>query len=251
MKFLLFGIYFARAVAVLLFLAAPKTPLTSTFCVGAGVTWLATVRRQRAGGQAVRRSVSGNAVRADAAVASDRWVLRRAGGLAVARFGITHDVVRGCGLARVAALINLPTARRGCCGRNGLIPRLIPCHCETYDEAISGQYGTRPEIDSACEPAMTLGEKRPCRRNTTHHRRIFAPDEACWRSARERSWIRAAIIDTHHHLGSWRPSLSADEYCEQLRATTDQHVFCSAIRCTAMVAGGTAAGEPIHHRQRR
>ena len=44
MKWLLFAMYLSRAVAVLLYLAAPKTPLTFyTFAVVLGFTWLATV----------------------------------------------------------------------------------------------------------------------------------------------------------------------------------------------------------------
>ena len=44
MKWLLFAMYFSRAVAVALYLAAPKTPLTFyTFAAVLGFTWLATV----------------------------------------------------------------------------------------------------------------------------------------------------------------------------------------------------------------
>lgn len=44
MKWLLFWMYFSRAVAVLLYLAAPKTPLTFyVFAAVLGATWLATV----------------------------------------------------------------------------------------------------------------------------------------------------------------------------------------------------------------
>jgi MFS family permease len=44
MKWLLFAMYLSRAIAVLLYLAAPKTPLTFyTFAVVLGFTWLATV----------------------------------------------------------------------------------------------------------------------------------------------------------------------------------------------------------------
>jgi predicted MFS family arabinose efflux permease len=44
MKWLLFWMYFSRAVVVLLYLAAPKTPLTFyVFAAVLGVTWLATV----------------------------------------------------------------------------------------------------------------------------------------------------------------------------------------------------------------
>jgi MFS family permease len=44
MKWLLFAMYFSRAVAVLLYLAAPKTPLTFyVFAAVLGFTWLATV----------------------------------------------------------------------------------------------------------------------------------------------------------------------------------------------------------------
>ena len=44
MKYLLFWMYFSRAVAVLLYLAAPKTPMTFyVFAAVLGATWLATV----------------------------------------------------------------------------------------------------------------------------------------------------------------------------------------------------------------
>jgi MFS family permease len=44
MKWLLFAMYFSRAVAVLIYLAAPKTPLTFyVFAAVLGFTWLATV----------------------------------------------------------------------------------------------------------------------------------------------------------------------------------------------------------------
>jgi MFS family permease len=44
MKWLLFGMYFSRAVAVLIYLAAPKTPATFyVFAAVLGFTWLATV----------------------------------------------------------------------------------------------------------------------------------------------------------------------------------------------------------------
>jgi len=44
MKWLLFGMYFSRAVAVALYLLAPKTPLTFyLFAAALGFTWLATV----------------------------------------------------------------------------------------------------------------------------------------------------------------------------------------------------------------
>ena len=44
MKWLLFGMYASRAVAVLLYMAAPKTPLTFyVFAAVLGFTWLATV----------------------------------------------------------------------------------------------------------------------------------------------------------------------------------------------------------------
>jgi predicted MFS family arabinose efflux permease len=44
MKFLLFAMYFSRAAAIALFLAAPKTPFTFyLFAIVLGFTWLATV----------------------------------------------------------------------------------------------------------------------------------------------------------------------------------------------------------------
>jgi MFS family permease len=44
MKYLLFWVYFTRAVAIALYLAAPKTPLTFyVFAAALGVTWLSTV----------------------------------------------------------------------------------------------------------------------------------------------------------------------------------------------------------------
>ena len=44
MKYLLFAIYFSRAVAIAIYLAAPKTPLTFyLFAAALGFTWLATV----------------------------------------------------------------------------------------------------------------------------------------------------------------------------------------------------------------
>ena len=44
MKFLLFAMYFSRAVAIALFLLAPKTPQTFyLFAIVLGFTWLATV----------------------------------------------------------------------------------------------------------------------------------------------------------------------------------------------------------------
>jgi predicted MFS family arabinose efflux permease len=44
MKLLLFGVYFTRAIAVLVFMVAPKTPLTFyVFAIVLGLTWLSTV----------------------------------------------------------------------------------------------------------------------------------------------------------------------------------------------------------------
>lgn len=112
MKFLLFGIYFARAVAVLLFLAAPKTPLTFyIFALVLGVTWLATVP-PTAGLVGKLFGVRYLATLFGLTLLSHQiggffgaWL----GGLAVARFGdYTWMWYADVALATFAALINLP-----------------------------------------------------------------------------------------------------------------------------------------------
>lgn len=112
MKFLLFGIYFTRAVAVLLFLAAPKTPLTFyVFAMVLGVTWLATVP-PTAGLVGKLFGVRYLGTLFGLTLLSHQiggffgaWL----GGLAVARFGdYTWMWYADAGLALCAALINLP-----------------------------------------------------------------------------------------------------------------------------------------------
>jgi predicted MFS family arabinose efflux permease len=68
LKWLLFWVYFSRAVSIALYLIAPKTPLTFyVFAAALGLSWLSTVPP----------ATSRNAVRPDAAVAPDRRILRR------------------------------------------------------------------------------------------------------------------------------------------------------------------------------
>ncbi len=112
MKLLLVGIYLARAVAVLLFLAAPKTPLVFyIFAMVLGVTWLATVP-PTAGLVGKLFGVRYLATLFGLTLLSHQiggffgaWL----GGLAVARFGdYTWMWYADAGLALFAALINLP-----------------------------------------------------------------------------------------------------------------------------------------------
>ena len=112
MKFLLFALYFTRAVAVLVFMAAPKTTLTFyVFAVVLGLTWLATVP-PTAGLVGKLFGVRYLATLFGLTLLSHQiggffgaWL----GGLAVARFGdYTWMWYADAGLALFAALINLP-----------------------------------------------------------------------------------------------------------------------------------------------
>ena len=112
MKFLLFWLYFSRAVAVLVFMAAPKTALTFyVFALVLGLTWLATVP-PTAGLVGKLFGVRYLATLFGLTLLSHQiggffgaWL----GGLAVARFGdYTWMWYADAGLALLAALINLP-----------------------------------------------------------------------------------------------------------------------------------------------
>jgi MFS family permease len=112
MKFLLFGLYFSRAAAVLVFMAAPKTALTFyVFALVLGLTWLATVP-PTAGLVGKLFGVRYLATLFGLTLLSHQiggffgaWL----GGLAVARFGdYTWMWYADAGLALFAALINLP-----------------------------------------------------------------------------------------------------------------------------------------------
>jgi MFS family permease len=112
MKFLLFGLYFSRAVAVLVFMAAPKTVLTFyAFALVLGLTWLATVP-PTAGLVGKLFGVRYLATLFGLTLLSHQiggffgaWL----GGLAVARFGdYTWMWYADAGLALFAALVNLP-----------------------------------------------------------------------------------------------------------------------------------------------
>ena len=112
MKLLLFGVYFTRAVAVLAFMAAPKTALTFyVFAVVLGLTWLSTVP-PTAGLVGKLFGVRYLATLFGLTLFSHQiggffgaWL----GGLAVARFGdYTWMWYADAGLALLAALINLP-----------------------------------------------------------------------------------------------------------------------------------------------
>jgi MFS family permease len=112
MKFLLFGLYFSRAVAVLVFMAAPKTVLTFyVFALVLGLTWLATVP-PTAGLVGKLFGVRYLATLFGLTLLSHQiggffgaWL----GGLAVARFGdYTWMWYADAGLALFAALVNLP-----------------------------------------------------------------------------------------------------------------------------------------------
>jgi len=112
MKFLLFALYLSRAVAVLVFLAAPKTTLTFyVFAIVLGLTWLATVP-PTAGLVGKLFGVRYLATLFGLTLLSHQiggffgaWL----GGLAVARFGdYTWMWYADAGLALFAALINLP-----------------------------------------------------------------------------------------------------------------------------------------------
>jgi MFS family permease len=112
MKVLLFGLYFSRAVAVLVFVAAPKTALTFyVFALVLGLTWLATVP-PTAGLVGKLFGVRYLATLFGLTLLSHQiggffgaWL----GGLAVARFGdYTWMWYADAGLALLAALINVP-----------------------------------------------------------------------------------------------------------------------------------------------
>lgn len=112
MKFLLFALYFSRAVIVLMFMAAPKSELTFyVFAVALGLTWLATVP-PTAGLVGKLFGVRYLATLFGLTLFSHQvgaffgaWL----GGLAVARFGdYTWMWYTDAGLALFAALINLP-----------------------------------------------------------------------------------------------------------------------------------------------
>jgi predicted MFS family arabinose efflux permease len=112
MKFLLFGLYFSRAVAVLVFMASPKTVLTFyVFALVLGLTWLATVP-PTAGLVGKLFGVRYLATLFGLTLLSHQiggffgaWL----GGLAVARFGdYTWMWYADAGLALFAALVNLP-----------------------------------------------------------------------------------------------------------------------------------------------
>jgi MFS family permease len=112
MKSLLFALYFSRAVAVLVFMAAPKTTLTFyVFAAVLGLTWLATVP-PTAGLVGKLFGVRYLATLFGLTLFSHQiggffgaWL----GGLAVARFGeYTWMWYADAGLALFAALINLP-----------------------------------------------------------------------------------------------------------------------------------------------
>ena len=112
MKLLLFGVYFTRAVAVLAFLAAPKTALTFyVFAVVLGLTWLSTVP-PTAGLVGKLFGVRYLATLFGLTLFSHQiggffgaWL----GGIAVARFGdYSWMWYADAGLALLAALINLP-----------------------------------------------------------------------------------------------------------------------------------------------
>jgi MFS family permease len=112
MKLLLFGIYSLRTAAVLVFLAAPKSPVTFyVFSLVLGVTWLATVP-PTAGLVGKLFGVRYLATLFGLTLLTHQlggffgaWF----GGLAVARFGdYTWMWYADAGLALFAALINLP-----------------------------------------------------------------------------------------------------------------------------------------------
>jgi MFS family permease len=112
MKLLLFSVYFTRAIAVLVFMAAPKTPLTFyVFAIVLGLTWLSTVP-PTAGLVGKLFGVRYLATLFGLTLLSHQiggffgaWL----GGIAVARFGDYNWMwYADAGLALFAALINLP-----------------------------------------------------------------------------------------------------------------------------------------------
>ena len=112
MKWLLFAMYLSRAVAVLLYLAAPKTPLTFyTFAVVLGFTWLATVP-PTAGLIGKLFGVRYLATLFGLATLTHQvggFLGASLGGLAMAKFGdFSWMWYADAALATAAALINLP-----------------------------------------------------------------------------------------------------------------------------------------------
>jgi MFS family permease len=112
MKWLLFAMYLSRAVAVLVYLAAPKTPLTFyTFAVVLGFTWLATVP-PTAGLIGKLFGVRYLATLFGLATLTHQvggFLGASLGGLAMARFGdFSWMWYADAALATAAALINLP-----------------------------------------------------------------------------------------------------------------------------------------------
>ena len=112
MKWLLFAMYLSRAVAVLVYLAAPKTPLTFyTFAVVLGFTWLATVP-PTAGLIGKLFGVRYLATLFGMAVLTHQiggFLGASLGGLAMAKFGdFSWMWYADAALATAAALINLP-----------------------------------------------------------------------------------------------------------------------------------------------
>lgn len=112
MKWLLFGMYLSRAVAVLIYLAAPKTPATFyTFAVVLGFTWLATVP-PTAGLIGKLFGVRYLATLFGLATLTHQiggFLGASLGGLAMAKFGDFQWMwYADAALATAAALINLP-----------------------------------------------------------------------------------------------------------------------------------------------
>ncbi|HTU66671.1 MAG TPA: MFS transporter [Steroidobacteraceae bacterium] len=112
MKWLLFAMYLSRAIAVLIYLAAPKTPATFyTFAVVLGFTWLATVP-PTAGLIGKLFGVRYLATLFGLATLTHQiggFLGASLGGLAMARFGDFHWMwYADAALATAAALINLP-----------------------------------------------------------------------------------------------------------------------------------------------
>jgi predicted MFS family arabinose efflux permease len=112
MKSLLFAVYFTRVIAILAFMAAPKTALTFyVFSAALGLTWLSTVP-PTVGLVGKLFGVRYLATLFGLTLLSHQiggffgaWM----GGLAVARFGdYTWMWYADAGLALFAALINLP-----------------------------------------------------------------------------------------------------------------------------------------------
>jgi MFS family permease len=122
MKWLLFAMYLSRAVAVLLYLAAPKTPLTFyTFAVVLGFTWLATVP-PTAGLIGKLFGVRYLATLFGLATLTHQvggFLGASLGGLAMAKFGdFSWMWYADAALATAAALINLPIRE----ARMGTVP---------------------------------------------------------------------------------------------------------------------------------